>query len=442
MRNSIRTTCLALAFSLAGITTGAQTIAFPGAYGFGATATGGRGGSVYHVTNLNDSGAGSFRDAVSAGDRIVVFDVGGYIVLQSAVSVSSNLTIAGQTAPGGGIGLMGGEISLSGQSNVIIRNVRIRQGTDDADTGKSDINIGDGSNIILDHCSFEFGEWDTVDAVGTANFTVQNSIIADPIVQQFGAHVTTGPSTFYRNLWANAHNRQPLAKDNTQFINNVVYDYQAAYTVADTGGDFTHDIVNNYFITGPATTDSANTYFQIDDNQSVYAAGNMLDDNKDGILNGSAYNTVGSAKVLSSPWASTTSSIPTLSAADAYASLVAFTGAMPRDSVDDNVIGNVTSLGKQGSLWTTQTATGLANNGYGTLSSGTQFTESSGDGIPDYWATANGISITNASAATETFTGSGYTNIEAYVNSLVLPTPWSSADLAGTPVRARVPTTL
>jgi len=351
--------------------------------------------------------------------------------------VSSNLTIAGQTAPGGGIGLMGGEISLSGQSNVIIRNVRIRQGTDDADTGKSDINIGDGSNIILDHCSFEFGEWDTVDAVGTANFTVQNSIIADPIVQQFGAHVTTGPSTFYRNLWANAHNRQPLAKDNTQFINNVVYDYQAAYTVADTGGDFTHDIVNNYFITGPATTDSANTYFQIDDNQSVYAAGNMLDDNKDGILNGSAYNTVGSAKVLSSPWASTTSSIPTLSAADAYASLVALTGAMPRDSVDDNVIGNVTSLGKQGSLWTTQTATGLANNGYGTLSSGTQFTESSGDGIPDYWATANGISTTNASAATETFTGSGYTNIEAYVNSLVLPTPWSSADLAGTPVRGQ-----
>lgn len=437
MRNCIRITCLAFTLVLAGVTAGAQTMAFPGAYGFGASATGGRGGAIYHVTNLNDSGAGSFRDAVSTGNRIVVFDVGGYIVLQSAVTVSSNLTIAGQTAPGGGIGLMGGEISLSGQSNVIIRNVRIRQGTDDADTGKSDINLGNGSNIILDHCSFEFGEWDTVDAVGTANFTVQNSIIADPIVQQFGAHVTTGPSTFYRNLWANAHNRQPLAKDNTQFINNVVYDYQAAYTVADTGGDFTHDIVSNYFITGPATTDSANTYFQIDSNQSVYATGNFLDDNKDGVLNGSAYNTVGSAKVLSSPWASTTSSIPTLSASDAYASLVAYTGAMPRDSVDDNVIGNVTSLGKQGSLWTTQTSTGLANNGYGTLASGTQFTETSGDGIPDYWATANGISTTNASVATETFPGSGYSNIEAYVNSLVLPAPWSASDLAGTPVKGQ-----
>jgi VCBS repeat-containing protein len=437
MKFSRRTFCFALASILAAASAGAQTLAFPGAYGFGANATGGRGGTVYHVTNLNDSGTGSFRDAVSAGNRIIVFDVGGYISLQSSVSVSSNLTIAGQTAPGGGIGLMGGEISLSDQSNIIIRNVRIRQGTDDADTGKSDINLGDATDVILDHCSFEFGEWDTVDAVGAVDITVQNSIIADPIVQQFGAHVETGPSTFYRNLWANAHNRQPLAKDDTQYINNVVYDYQAAYTVADTGGDFSHDIVNNYFITGPATTNPADTFFQIDDNQSAYAVGNMLDDNDDGVLNGSAYNTVGSAAVLSSPWSSTTSSIPTLSAADAYASLVAYAGAMPRDSVDDNVIADVTSLGKQGSLWTTQVSTGLANNGYGTIASGTQYTETSGNGIPDYWATANGISTTSASAATATFPGSGYENVEAYVNSLVLPTPWTAADLAGTPVKGQ-----
>jgi hypothetical protein len=437
MKISPRTLCFALASILAAASAGAQTLAFPGAYGFGANATGGRGGTVYHVTNLNDSGAGSFRDAVSVGNRIIVFDVGGYISLQSAVSVSSNLTIAGQTAPGGGIGLMGGEISLTNQSNIIIRNVRIRQGTDDADTGKSDINLGGATNIILDHCSFEFGEWDTVDAVGAVDITVQNSIIADPIVQQFGAHVETGPSTFYRNLWANAHNRQPLAKDDDQYINNVVYDYQAAYTVADTSGDFSHDIINNYFIEGPATTNSADTFFQIDDNQSAYATGNMLDSNKDGVLNGSAYNSVGSAAVLSSPWSSTTSSIPTLSAADAYESLVAYDGAMPRDSVDDNVIADVTSLGKQGSLWTTQVSTGLANNGYGTIASGTQYTETSDDGIPDYWATANGISTTSASTATATFPGSGYENIEAYVNSLVLPTPWTAADLTGTPVKGQ-----
>src|SRR5207302_10869939 len=89
----------------------AQLPSFPGALGFGGTATGGRFGTVYHVTNLNDSGAGSFRDAVSKSGRIVVFDVGGYISLKTAVSAQSNLTIAGQTAPGGGIGLKGGELS-------------------------------------------------------------------------------------------------------------------------------------------------------------------------------------------------------------------------------------------------------------------------------------------------------------------------------------------
>jgi hypothetical protein len=83
-------------------------LAFPGAQGFGKAATGGRDGSVYHVTNLNDSGPGSFRDAVSSSGRIVVFDVGGYISLKTAVSAKSNLTLAGQTAPGGGIGFRGG----------------------------------------------------------------------------------------------------------------------------------------------------------------------------------------------------------------------------------------------------------------------------------------------------------------------------------------------
>src|SRR6267142_6722015 len=95
--------------------------AFPGALGFGANATGGRAGSVYHVTTLADSGAGSFRTAVSSGNRIVVFDVGGYISLVTAVSVKSSITIAGQTAPGGGIGFKGGEISFANSSNIICR---------------------------------------------------------------------------------------------------------------------------------------------------------------------------------------------------------------------------------------------------------------------------------------------------------------------------------
>jgi len=421
---------------LAVASAGAQTLAFPGAYGFGASATGGRTGTIYHVTNLNDSGAGSFRDAVSSGNRIVVFDVGGYIVLSSVVSLASNLTIAGQTAPGGGIGLMGREISLSGKSNIIMRNVRMRQGLLDPESGKSALNMGTAKNVILDHCSFAYGQWDSVDAVGTVNFTVQNSIIANPIGQQFGAHVETGPSTFYRNLWVNAHNRQPLAKDNTQYINNIVYDYQLGYTAGNTGGKFSHDLINNYFITGPITTTPSDAWFQMNANQSVYPVGNYLDNARDGVLNGIPYNTIdASGTYLTAPWAATTSSIPTLSAADAFPSVVASSGALPHDAVDQFAISDVNSLGLSGKSYKDQSLTGLANSGYGVIASGTPFPSTSNDGIPDYWATANGISTTDATAGTAAYGTTGYTNVEAYFNSLVLPASWSAADLFGTPIQ-------
>jgi hypothetical protein len=232
----------AVSVALVASTASAQN-AFPGALGFGAIATGGNSGTTYHVTNLADSGNGSFRDAVSVSHRNIVFDVSGYIVLSSAVSLSSHITINGQTAPSPGIGIMAAELSASGKTDIIIRNLRMRQGNLDSDTGKSAFNMGKASNVILDHCSFAYGQWDTIDAVGAVNITVSNSIIAFPIGQQFGAHVETGPSTFYGNLWVSAHNRQPLSKDNTQFINNIIYNYQAAYTSGNTAGYFSHDII-------------------------------------------------------------------------------------------------------------------------------------------------------------------------------------------------------
>ena len=343
--------------------------AFSGAVGFGAIATGGNSGSTVHVTNLADSGTGSFRDAVSQSNRNIVFDVAGYIVLESAVSLSSSITINGQTAPGGGVGLMGAEISASGKSNIIIRNLRMRQGTMDPDTGKSAFNMGDATNVILDHCSFAYGQFDSIDAVGAVNITVSNSIIAFPIGQQFGAHVETGPSTFYGNLWVSAHNRQPLSKDDTQYVNNVIYNYQAAYTSANTGGSFSHDIINNYFIAGPSTTSAGDDYYQMDDNQSVYATDNFLDSNKDGALNGAAANSVGSAVVLSKPWASTSLGLATNSAASAVTSVLANAGATPRDEVDTFAVKTVSSYGTSGTIYKSQADTGLSNGGYGTLTS-------------------------------------------------------------------------
>ena len=243
---------------LAGASIEAQQLAFPGAVGHGAYATGGRSGTVYHVTNLNDSGSGSFRDAVSQGNRIVVFDVGGYINLNSAVSAANNLTIAGQTAPGDGIGLLGHELSFTSRTNEVVRFMRFRPGSIASST-EDGINVGDGTNMIFDHLSIEFAPYNDIDAHGNHGphlLSFQDCIIADPIGQQFGCHSEGlgGSITWYRNLFGQiSTDRQPMAKMNTVFINNIEYDYQAGYTVADTSGHFTHDIVNNFFITATTT---------------------------------------------------------------------------------------------------------------------------------------------------------------------------------------------
>ena len=396
-------------------------MAFPGAQGFGANATGGRGGSVYHVTSLADDGsAGTFRAAVSQPNRIIVFDVGGYINLGSAVAAASNLTIAGQTAPGGGIGLMGNELSFYNQNNIICRHLRVRQGG--SSTGSSGINLGSSggqaNNMIFDHTSVEFGQWDSIDAVGTWNFTVQYCIIADPINQQFGAHVQGGNASYIGNLWVNAHNRQPLAKANTVYVNNVVYDYQAGYTTADTAGDFSHDIVNNYFITGPSSTAPNDDFFQFDSGQTVYAVGNLLDSSPDGILNGGPSEPSGDT-VSDAPWSPITAIIPTVSAPNAYRIDVSSAGAFPSDSLDALVISQVTSLGTAGAIITSPSATGLANNGYGMIDGGTPLTETDGDGIPDIWKNAVGLNLfTNQAMATAP---DGYTYIEDYINWLAGP---------------------
>ncbi|KQV47120.1 hypothetical protein [Massilia sp. Root335] len=422
---------VACALALAALPGFAQVPAFPGAVGFGASATGGRGGAIVHVTNLNDAGAGSFRDAVNVPNRIVVFDVGGYIVLKSPVSVQGNITIAGQTAPGDGVGIMGGEVSLSNKSNIIVRGLRVRQGNLDPLTGKSAIGASKTTNFILDHCSIEYGQWDSFDAVKAVDFTVQNTIIANPIGQQFGAHVEGGPSTFYRNLWVNGHNRQPLSKDNTQFINNVVYDYQAGYTVGNTGGYFSHDLVNNYFVAGPGTSTTSNYYYQVNNKQTIYAAGNFADTNRDGTLNGSAQNKVGSSIPSATPWAPGTPAIPALAAADAYFNVTASAGVWPRDPVDQVAVSDTLSVGTRGSLTKNQASTGLPNLGYGILNGGTPLPDLNGDGIPDYWAQAYGIGTNDPAAAGAPFGTSGYTNIEAYANSLILPDLWTAQDIGG-----------
>ena len=419
----------------------AQPIAFPGALGFGANATGGRAGSVYHVTTLADSGAGSFRTAVSSGNRIVVFDVGGYISLVTAVSVKSSITIAGQTAPGGGIGFKGGEISFANSSNIICRYIRIRPGSDTASTEDDALSLYRAQNIICDHVSLEFAPWNNIDGVSddwqnypVTSITFQNSLIANPTGQQFGAHTESVNSTWswFYNIFANSHNRNPLAKINTLFINNVLYNYQAGYTT-HTSTEFSHDIINNYFIFGPATG-SDDTWFQIDNNQSIYYSGNLKDTDENGALSGSIttpYWYQGGGTVLGSPWSPVTATIPTYSPNTAYRYAVSSAGVTPRDQIDDLVISQVKTLGNGptgtgagtagpgGGLYTSQTQTGLGNNGYSTILGGVPALDTDGDGMPDFWEQANGSNLgLNDAMALDP---DGYAKIEKYINWLADP---------------------
>jgi hypothetical protein len=417
-------------------------LAFPGAQGFAKKATGGRNGVVYHVTNLNDSGAGSFRDAVSASNRIIVFDVGGYVQLATAVSAKSNLTIAGQTAPGDGIGFRGGEISFASQSNVICRFVRIRPGSDTASTEDDALSLYRAHLVMIDHSSLEFAPWNDIDGVSddwqnypVTDISIQDSLIADPTGQQFGAHTESVSSqwAWYRNIFANSHNRNPLAKVNNVFVNNLLYNDSAGYTT-HTSTNFTHDIVNNYFIFGPASTGTDNTWYQVDKNQSIYYAGNLKDTNLNGTLDGAAttpYWYQGTGTVLTAPWSTETTATPPLDTASAARVALSMAGTLPRDPIDALIISQVMTLGKgttgagagpggpAGGLYTSQTQTGLPNSGYGTLAGGTRPTDTDNDGMPDGWENATGSNPGVDDAMTKA--ADGYALIEHYINWLAVP---------------------
>ena len=294
--------------------------------------------------------------------------------------------------------------------------------------------MGNTNNTIFDHVSCEFASYNNIDASGTtgcANLTFQNSLVAAPIAsQQFNFHWEGdgGNGTFLNNLFVDAHNRSILAKGGTQFVNNTVYNYQAGFTSGNSAGNFNYDVVGNYFITGPSTTSPSDSFYQVDSSQSAYATGNMLDSNKDGALNGSADNTVGSPVVSGSPFFASTANLPQLSASAAFAWNVAhagdslkhntstYAGSLGYDQVDQYMINEVKSLGTQGMLWTSETQDGLSNAGLGVVNSGSLPADTIGDGIPDSYKAAHGMSINTSQALA--LDPLGYTMIESYANQM------------------------
>ncbi|MFR9164876.1 MAG: LamG-like jellyroll fold domain-containing protein [Dysgonomonas sp.] len=419
-----------------------QQLAFPGAEGFGRFAIGGRNGEVYHVSNLNDTGTGSLRDAVSKPNRIVVFDVSGVIKIKSRMVFSSNLTIAGQTAPGEGITVYGNGVSFSGAHNVICRYIRFRMGRS-GDSGKDAAGISNGTNMIFDHVSVSWGRdenfsisWDNK-GTEPSNITIQNSIISQGLQTHScgGLIQTNGGVTLFRNLYIDNKTRNPKSKGLTQFVNNVIYNWGGggAYILGgDSQGTSWGTIVNNYFISGPSSG-STPPYTRANSNFQLYATGNYYDSNLDGSLNGAESQKAdyGSALWVESPdyWNTSTPTIPQMhpeiqsqmSSLDAYNWIVDKVGAsLPvRDNVDGYVIDELTSLGAKGALISNESELNLEGGNAGYIFNAPKLTDTDGDGIPDVWEDILGTDKNVNDAMT--IGVDGYTNIERYINSIDKP---------------------
>lgn len=277
---------LALALlGLASISASAQAPAFPGAEGHGRYTTGGRGGKVVHVTNLNDSGTGSFRSAVSASNRIVVFDVAGVIALKSAINMKSNITIEGQTAPAPGITLR--YYTICPGTNNIIRFVRFRRGNEkDKNDGADCMWQRHITGLILDHCSFSWSIDELASFYDNNNMTMQWCMLGEALANaghNKGSHSYGGIwggklASFHHNYLGFMENRVPrfngarynwtgytgnklysdykwknaVQAENVDLRNCVMYNWGGGGCYGGPGGGYVN-IVNNYYKGGPGT---------------------------------------------------------------------------------------------------------------------------------------------------------------------------------------------
>lgn len=460
-----------------------KALAFPGAEGFGRYVTGGRGGKVYYVTNLNDSGNGSLRWALSQkGAKIIMFKVSGTIHLKSSLGIPSNTTVAGQSAPGDGICVADYPVSVSG-NNVIVRFMRFRLGNtyvkiDGAD-GWDGFGGMDGQDMMIDHCSISWSIDECCSFLGNKNTTVQWCIVAQSLVAAghskgnhgYGGNWGGSGASFHHNLLAHHTSRTPRLgpRPTTQMDermdmrNNVIYNYGSNGCYGGEGMNV--NIVNNYYKPGPGsptgnkgkriagigirTTEYINTYpaykpawhiwgkFFVDGNYNSKYPEVFRDNWTNGIYNqisssdndGTYTETTRDTMKLNSPipFVLTT----THSAEDAYKRVLDYAGAsLHRDSFDEMIVSD--------------TRNGVAS--YTGKGLGKGFINSQEDNRPtdtesdwSAWPTLNGTNAPtdsdgdgmpdtyedmnnlNSSDASDgaQMADNGYTNVENYLNSLV-----------------------
>lgn len=437
--------------------------AFPGAEGYGAQTRGGRGGRVIAVTNLNDSGPGSLREAcASKGPRIVVFRVSGTITLKSSLKISSPyVTIAGQTAPGDGICLKDHPLSINADE-VIIRYLRVRVGN--ASGVDYDAVGGRGQkNIIVDHVSVSWSIDEALSIYHCENLTVQWCMITESLYNAGhvkGAHGFGGiwggnNNTYHHNLLAHHTSRNPRfasASGSSDYRNNVLYNwgYNSAYggekgdrpdTNTPQVNPTTVNMVANYLKPGPATVAgevrhrivSPSSRKGAEDYGKWYVADNVVE----GSLTVSADNWNGGVQVqggeaalaalkLDQPWPALP--INQQTAQEAYRAVLEKAGAsLPnRDSIDARIVKEVrggyatyegATYKKNPRISDPSKKTGIIDTqsdvgGWPELKSLPVPPDSDGDGMPDEWENKHGLNPNDASDGPQDKDKDGYTNVE------------------------------
>lgn len=460
----------------------AKIPAFPGAQGGGMYTPGGRGGKVFVVSNLNDRGPGSLREALEAGGaRVVVFNVAGIIQLEDPIIVRAPyVTIAGQTAPGDGICVAGESVKFN-THDVIIRHMRFRRGETNV-LRRDDALSGDVmGNIIIDHVSASWGLDETISMyrnmwkpepetnpkkrvkLPTVNITIQNSMIAetlDTYNHAFGSTIGGLNSTFMRNLWANNVARNPSIGmwGDVGFVNNVIYNW---WNRTMDGGDYRSmwNVINNYYKPGPITPKDKPIAYRIAKPETgnidstlygrIYANGNIVEGNKtvtndnwEGGIQPNGRGIEDSKKYLGQirshkpfPMAP----VDIMTANEAYDFVLNNVGAtIPRrDPVDERII-------KQVRTGVIEYEDGLESETHEFLShrrlpadsykkgiitnveqvggypeyTGEPYTDTDVDGMPDWWEEKYGLNPNDASDASGDINGDGYTNIEMFINGI------------------------
>lgn len=417
-------------------------LAFPGAEGAGRFALGGRGGRVLRVTHLGDAGPGSLREAVEAdGPRTVIFDIGGVIHLASPLTVRrGRITIAGQSAPAGGITLRDHPLIVAAD-DVVIRHIRSRLG-DESGTEADAISVERGRRIILDHMSASWSVDETLSVGsrydpperGIYDVTVQWSLIAESLNHSghakgdhgYGSLVRGGHGarmTFHHNLWAAHRARMPRpgnynppgvdpAGPRFEFRSNVFYDWGGDHSGynADTESLSAYAFIGNSYIPGP---DSVGRWAFEESNPLARAwfEGNAMD----GVVPTDPWSLVKDSdrpgyRLASRPdWAEAVSE----TAAEAGRRVLARVGAgRVRDAVDARILEGV--LTRTGHIIDSQSKVG----GWPALEPGTPWIDRDADGMPDDWETAHGLDPVDPADGPVDRDGDGFTALEDWLNSL------------------------